>query len=172
VLCEKCQVREAEIAVKQVMGDEERHLMLCHECARKTAEKLAMSVMEMILDATLVHGGGREVARVGDAICPTCGLTRREFKKSTRLGCARCYEAFARDIEPIIKDSHRGEYHIGKAPASERLTQQLIRLEADLQVAIKEQRFEDAAEIRDRIRGLKDATPVSTAVKGDEEVAP
>ena len=168
VLCEKCRKNEAEVAVKQTVNQEERQLLLCHACARKTAEKLATSVMEMLLDATLDIGG--RLSAAPEASCPGCGLTRPEFRKRSRLGCERCYEAFARDIDPMVRDMHRGDRHIGKTPASERLARRLSELETDLRTAVKAQRFEDAAVLRDRIRELK-AGEAALAAKGGPRAA-
>ena len=44
----------------------------------------------------------------GDAACLYCGGTYRHFLATGRLGCARCYEAFAADLEPLV-ERYRGE---------------------------------------------------------------
>jgi protein arginine kinase activator len=168
VLCEMCQKNEAEVTVKQMVDQEERELLLCQDCAQKTAGKLATSLMEMILDATFEIGNRRFAA--AEATCPGCGLTRPEFRKRSRLGCERCYEAFGRDIEPMVRDMHRGDRHVGKTPVSERLAHRLSELETALRAAVKAQRFEEAAVLRDQIRELK-TTGDAPAAKGGARAA-
>jgi protein arginine kinase activator len=164
MLCELCQKNEAEVAVKQMVEQEERQLLLCHDCARKTAGKMATSLLEMILDATFEMGSRMSAAT--EATCPGCGLTRPEFRKRSRLGCERCYEAFARDIEPMVRDMHRGERHIGKTPVSERRARRMDELETALRAAVKEQHFEQAALLRDQIRELKAVETAPAATGG------
>jgi protein arginine kinase activator len=167
-----CQKNEAEVTVKQMVDQEERELLLCQDCAQKTAGKLATSLMEMILDATFEIGNRRFAA--AEATCPGCGLTRPEFRKRSRLGCERCYEAFGRDIEPMVRDMHRGDRHVGKTPASERLARRLSELDTALQAAVQAQRFEEAAVLRDQIRELKAGVavaPGTAAAKGADRVA-
>lgn len=165
MLCEMCQKIEAEVTVKQMVDQEERQLLLCHDCARKIAGKMATSLMEMILDATFEIGSRAPVAI--EATCPGCGLTRPEFRKRSRLGCERCYEAFARDIEPMVRDMHCGERHIGKTPVCERQACRLEELETNLRSAVKAQRFEEAAVLRDQILKLKATEPLPAAKGGD-----
>lgn len=49
-----------------------------------------------------------------EEFCPWCGLTRRELYASGRLGCARCYETFAREVEDALREIHGEDRHIGK----------------------------------------------------------
>ena len=90
--------------------------------------------------------------------CPACGFTQANFKKQGRLGCSVCYETFEPGLRPLLKAMHKGERHVGKTPrrvvvkgSPERIKQ----LEKELARAIKEERFEQAALLRDEIRSLE-----------------
>ena len=48
--------------------------------------------------------------------CPACGMRPDDYKRTGRLGCASCYEAFSRQLAPIIRDMHPGVSHAGKVP--------------------------------------------------------
>jgi len=52
-----------------------------------------------------------------EAACVGCGQTRRELYEHGKMGCARCYEAFAFEVQSALKEIH-GEYrHLGKNSA-------------------------------------------------------
>ncbi len=49
----------------------------------------------------------------GDAACPYCASTYRNFLATGRLGCAHCYDEFAADLEPLIE-----KYQAGRTPGA------------------------------------------------------
>ena len=163
--CELCKKHKAEVAVKQVVDGEERELFVCGSCAQRTAGTLVTSLVEMLLGAAI----DLQLPERDALVCPGCGLPRSEFRKRARVGCARCYETFARELAPMLRDMHSGDHHVGKVPARERLTRTRSELDVALQTAIREQRYEDAAMLRDRIRNLESAE--KTLPPGDSHAA-
>ncbi len=92
--------------------------------------------------------------------CPRCNLTVQDFKKEGHLGCMECYEVFHDFIKPILKDVQYGIKHVGKTPKQnpatpKKLQKRLKELEGSLLLAVKEERFEDAARFRDNIEEIK-----------------
>ena len=102
-------------------------------------------------------------------ICPFCGALKSDIVDNKKAGCAFCYEVFAEEIE-LVRRRKYGEFpYKGKVPG---LTQALVPVyktstitisslsikEAKkrlLDIAIKEERFEDAAVLRDEIKELE-----------------
>lgn len=148
--CELCQKLTAEVAIKQVVDGSDRELFVCQSCAQRAAGTLVSSLVELLLGATV----DLKLPERGGAACEGCGLGRAEFRKRGRVGCARCYETFENDLAPMLRDMHGGDRHVGKLPARERLGRKRTELEAALRQAVKSQRFEDAAMLRDRLRDL------------------
>ena len=72
--------------------------------------------------------------------CPVCGSTLADITKNGRLGCGECYTVFGG--MPLPKPKKHPEE---KADAHE--------LEAKLKEAIEAENFEEAARIRDILRG-------------------
>ena len=102
--------------------------------------------------------------------CPVCGFSQADFKKTGRLGCSACYDAFAEGLSGMLKNMHRGSIHTGKVPArlavARRRSQELSSLQAALEKAVKEEHFEEAASLRDKIRLIeleaeKESSPAS-----------
>jgi protein arginine kinase activator len=148
--CELCKQKEAAAAIKQVVEGEEHELFVCPDCAQRAAGPLVTSLVEMLLGAAI----DVQLPEFDTVICPGCGLPRSEFRKRGRAGCATCYETFARELAPMLRDMHSGDHHVGKVPAREQLKRTRDELEAALKKAIRGQRYEDAAVLRDRIRQL------------------
>ncbi|MFH1067792.1 MAG: UvrB/UvrC motif-containing protein [bacterium] len=82
--------------------------------------------------------------------CPVCGFTSEDVRKTGRLGCPECYEAFSAMLQEVLNDCQKGPRHSGKAPAKMQNVRK-DRLEKELRKAIAEERFEDAAKIRDQL---------------------
>jgi protein arginine kinase activator len=106
--------------------------------------------------------------------CPGCGYPFSLFQQTGRLGCPQCYASFAALLEPMIASVHGGGRHVEEAlpvpivpapttepPLSERKSTKKTGKESELRKLLKRavegERFEEAARLRDEIRGLKDA---------------
>jgi protein arginine kinase activator len=89
----------------------------------------------------------------GRECCPQCGFTGEDLRKVGRLGCPHCYEVFGDMLADVIKDCQKGGSHVGKVPKS-KLGLRRRRLEDALETAVREERFEEAAVLRDQIRSL------------------
>ena len=92
-------------------------------------------------------------------VCPHDNYTQREFERTGRLGCAKCYETFQKLIIPLLKRMHKDIKHVGKVPKSQRnevtLKNRLEHLKKELDSAIKSERYEDAATVRDKIEQVR-----------------
>ena len=154
--CEICKEREATVHLTQVVDGSIKKLHLCEECAAKTGIDVQgpISINDILLGLGVVSKEPAAAPGV-ERSCPRCHMRRTDFKKTGRFGCGVCYEAFAEELPPLLKAMHRSEQHVGKVPESERTrfraSQELTRLEEDLQRAVTQERFEDAAHLRDRI---------------------
>jgi protein arginine kinase activator len=158
MLCEHCQAKDATIHLTQVMDGEVRKLHLCEACAAAGGldPDGALSISDVLL------GLGADAAPSEDmptgGACPSCGLKRSAFRKSGRLGCPDCYEAFADELTPLIRSMHRDVRHRGKAPADER--EKILRrerraaLSERLADAVESECFEEAARLRDELAAL------------------
>jgi protein arginine kinase activator len=100
--------------------------------------------------------------------CPNCGLTFSDFTGTGRFGCGDCYKAFRSRLEGIMRKVHGASLHRGTIPGavdkpdSENLPMPIKeeeRLEAELKKAIESEEFERAAEIRDKLRLVKQEVP-------------
>jgi protein arginine kinase activator len=91
--------------------------------------------------------------------CPNCGLTYEEFRKTSNLGCSHCYRAFRRNLNFVIKNVQGSTAHKGKYPKiNGKLLfskKKILELKKLLAKSVEEEEYEQAARLRDEIRGLE-----------------
>jgi protein arginine kinase activator len=154
--CEVCKEREATVHLTQVVEGAIKKLHLCQACAEKKGIDLQGPVS--ITDFLLKMGVAAEPAAELDPekSCPKCHARRTDFKKSGRLGCDACYEAFSDEMPELLKSIHRSDRHTGKAPRLMRgriqAAEELAALQKAMEEAIGAEKFEEAARLRDRIQ--------------------
>lgn len=139
-----------------------KKLNLCQECA--LANGIDLNSPISITDVLLGLGAQQPAMPIGsefDLSCSRCQMTRAEFKKRARLGCPQCYNAFMGELSALTKAMHHSGQHVGKIPARQgneaRLTAQVAALQKDIEVAIAKEQYEVAANLRDKIKALKES---------------
>jgi protein arginine kinase activator len=155
--CSHCN-NPATVHLTQIVNNKIIKVDLCEACAQAqgVTDPAGFSLADMLSKSELSPAKGEP-----QVTCPSCGLTSVEFRRSGRLGCASCFEAFGALIRPALEDMHAGTVHKGKTPhiALSRQNRQaeLHGLENALQRAIAEEAYEDAAKYRDQIHALTQA---------------
>ena len=122
--------------------------------------------------------------KTGVLQCDNCGMTYNEFVDAGKLGCSECYDIFSNFLDPVLKSIHASDTHVGrrsrlsladKKKVAEDMKkikkmnsenaknakkeanskeEKIKKLNAELKTAIKEERYEDAAKIRDEIKKM------------------
>ena len=95
--------------------------------------------------------------------CNKCNMTYQEFLDSGKFGCEECYKTFENKIDILLKRIQGTDRYIGKkaehnesnSVQETKTDNKLEKLQQDLKKAIKEERYEDAAKIRDEIKKIK-----------------
>jgi protein arginine kinase activator len=82
--------------------------------------------------------------------CKVCGFGSEDVRRTGRLGCPECFETFFPMLRDVLNDCQKSLQHVGKVPEKMRELRK-ERLEEELQKAVQEERFEDAAVIRDQL---------------------
>ncbi|HBI56677.1 MAG: UvrB/UvrC motif-containing protein [Eubacteriales bacterium] len=156
MLCQNCGEREARISITQIVNNKKTEIHLCHQCAQQSGQADSVFALHKML-AGMVDWGSDSVDK--GKSCPGCGLTEVELRQNGRFGCGQCYQTWATLVNTIIGRVQGRTAHTGKIPRSAgeraRAQREMGELKEKLQVAIREERFEDAARLRDRIRGLQ-----------------
>ena len=170
--CDECGKNEATVHYTQVAKDHEvKEVHLCQECAERQSNKASVQVSLAELLSGLKDLETR--SQVGK-VCPQCGLSFSNFRKTGKLGCAACYDQFSAELEPIITRMHGSTSHSGKGTAafSERRNafERLARCKKELMDAIEREAYEEAARLRDAIRDLEVSVSVSNVESEKRDV--
>lgn len=158
MLCSRCQKNEATVFIKQLVNNKLTEAHVCLDCAQ--AGGLALGPASPVFDLLAALGGPAEAKpKRKERACSACGLKLAEFQKTGYLGCPDCYASFAPALGEVLQRIHGTDRHRGKAPPGareKRDREELAGLRKTLEAAIAAEKFEEAARLRDRIRGLED----------------
>lgn len=170
MICQDCKKRESQVSLTQIINNVKTSLSLCKECAaargfHSPLDNVPFPLAEILSGmSTSVHEAIVKSKNSG-VKCPDCGLSFEEFTQQGRFGCGRCYSTFRSDLEPIMRKIHGASLHRGNTPGgfkegSSDTTPLPIkeeeRLETGLTKAIEAEDFERAAEIRDKLKALRE----------------
>lgn len=152
MLCDECKQKPATIYYKEVLPEKTVELHLCETCAHKrgllTSQKMSpIEILQKLLK--------QRTAKDAKVICSFCYLSLAEFKRLGRFGCSRCIETFRPHIQNLIKQIHQSAKHVGRSPTSgEKRGFEVFKLREQLKRALEKEAYEEAAEIRDRLRSF------------------
>ena len=181
MLCQKCNKKEANVKYTEIVNGEKREMMLCEECSHKLG--LDNIDFKMPIDFSSFFGGLLEdeeynspefmplFQTVKELKCDNCNLTYDEFVNQGKFGCPECYNVFSNKIDSLLKRIHGINEYRGRRALNSAVEDfdnfeqenkkevkeetKLEKLQKDLKKAIADERYEDAAKIRDEIKELE-----------------
>lgn len=170
----KCDVCESEATVflTQIINGQMTTVNLCDACskAKGVTDEAGFGLAEAFLSS---NGPTTPSAEV---ICGACGFTASQLKKIGRMGCPECYNTFREGLDNLLRAMHKGTRHAGKVPgkvadapevvapapkprASKKSapTPTVAQLREQLEAAVRDERYEDAATLKKEIERLSNA---------------
>lgn len=146
----------------------EQHL--CEVCAQTLDLPHAPALQKAQLDIwKLLQITAKQTRRKGGLTCTGCGLQLEEFRRKGRLGCPQCYDAFAAHLGEVFERVHGARQHVGRLPGTDAAVpaapvdalalqreQHLVDLRQKLEIAIREEAYENAARLRDELKQLEE----------------
>ena len=171
MICQNCQKNVATVHVTEIVEPDadaevapatgqvlEQHL--CEICAQTMDLPHMPAVKKTMADIwKLLQLSAQQTRKKGGLACPDCGMTLDEFRKKGRLGCAKDYEVFKGHILELLERVHGSRTHVGRLPGTtdaeiERQKRMSV-LRHELETAIRDEAYENAARLRDEIKGLE-----------------
>ncbi len=149
MLCSKCGKKQATVHYKKIVNGKLTELYLCPDCAG--------DIQGFGLNDFLPNIFGHVITPKSETVCKNCGMSLSRLSKGGKLGCSRCYSEFEEYLTPTFKKIHGNVMHTGKSPKNAVIDKSdgLDELKAKLSEAIKSERYEEAAELRDKIKELQ-----------------
>ncbi len=162
IMCKICGKRPAKIHYTEIVDHNVETMDLCLECADEKGidvthagsyglGDLVAGVFDSAVDT--------QSEKIGTVRCPSCGFDYLDFKKIGRFGCSECYRAFEAHLLVVLRQIHGSTRHKGKTPKQlgpkAIIRRELMELRERLSQAIEKEDYEQAADIRDRIKELE-----------------
>lgn len=182
MLCENCKQREANVKYKQIINGVKKEMNLCDKCSKE----LGISGMDFNMPINFSSFFGEFLNEYNNGFmplveeykplqCEKCKMTYDEFVNTSKFGCDNCYEVFSENIDPILKRLHGNNQYMGrkishrpeekgkekpilveKVKKIDNKNEEITKLKAEIKKMIKEEKYEEAAKIRDKIKKLEE----------------
>lgn len=127
MICQRCHEREARVHVKCVVDGKRDDIYLCDYCAAQrnidfTSSQMSGShsmwndLLDTMLPGSTLFGlpfkDEDHAPRLHGMVCPSCGETETELRKTGLLGCRHCYDTFAQLLKPVFQKAHGHTCHV------------------------------------------------------------
>lgn len=175
MICENCTKREATIHFTEIIKNVRSEYHLCEICAKDIRLNLKLQNCSNSMQEILSFLDNENINKTNDINCMNCGLTLTELKNEKKLGCPICYNYFHSSLESVISYYHKETRHKGKIPNNYvnikrnieenelailkdnqiELDNNIENLKEKLESAVIEERYEDAAILRDLVKELE-----------------
>lgn len=182
MLCQECKKNNAVYFYSENVNGKTYSVALCEECKKRLANKGSGYPSESeynVFDSflfpspfgfSLLNGNVSHTKR-----CSECNSSFDELVRGKRGFCPKCYEIFHSELSSLLTNIHGSDRHTGKRPVKSNDTEEFYikkeekpekeaeaapdtvsSLKEDLKRAIAEEKYEDAAKIRDEIKRLEE----------------
>ncbi|RLS55152.1 MAG: DNA helicase UvrBC [Planctomycetota bacterium] len=172
--CMRCP-KPATLHITEIHDAKAQVVHLCETCAQKYLSTVEVGGLlsdpddedetadELTAESEALQAEEEEMAV--SPVCPSCGISFKQFRSVGRLGCPQCYTAFHDDLIPLLESIHQEVQHVGKCPpeTSDSVLRhhEMVRLRNELKAAVEQERYEEAARLRDEIQSIE-ATAAAT----------
>ncbi len=154
--CDVCS-KPATVFLTQIINGQMTTVNLCEACSKEkgVTDSMGFGLAEAFLTP-------QQLQAQTELTCPACGFTQSQLKKIGRMGCPECYTTFRDGLENLLSAMHKGTRHIGKVPKGKAVMnvetqREASKLREQLQQAVAEERYEDAARLKAEIAAMQKA---------------
>lgn len=162
MLCQNCNINPATIHYTTIINGKKTETRLCQVCANSNSDFAydhSITINDLLSNFFNIPLNHPVQDKNDSEKCSNCGLSFEEFTNTGRFGCPKCYEAFKDKLGPILKRLHGSVMHSGKIPgatgSSIKTKTEIDELKDKLKVAVKNEQYELAAKLRDKIKELE-----------------
>ena len=167
--CDGCQKREAALVLHMITNGQVATRSLCLDCAKKAHQEMAQafSTMGMSMSGMDEMRGAaaepkRENLRLPKMICASCRTAYEDINDETVFGCPKCYQAFHTQVIDYLSSIRGPEKQaINLEPQEKDFSFVMQGTETELKErlneALRAENYEQAANLRDRLKELIDS---------------
>lgn len=175
--CDNCGKDNANVRYLRNINGVKEEMNLCEECSKKLG--ITDIGFDMPMDFSSFLGGFFDDFTNSDLLpligsneesrCKGCNSTFEDILNSGKFGCPECYETFETEIDSLMNKLHGANRHVGRLGKAEKIkientnkkdnqkndNNKLDELKSKLKELIKEEKYEEAAKVRDEIKELE-----------------
>lgn len=171
--CQNCGENDANFKFTEIINGDKIELLLCENCYKKLGFdsikiNLPINLSNFFADFFESYESIQHMPFLinsNDLKCEICNTTYDEFIKTGKLGCGNCYNAFSEKLDSILKRIQNNNQHIGKKAENTKETiveekqenEEILKLKIELKKLIKQEKYEEAAQIRDKIKKIEES---------------
>lgn len=174
MICSVCNKNPATIHIQEIVNGVKKAIHLCQDCAAAKGLNIpGLEGMKLADFLKNMSSGSNSlkplqnpmipdsaIKTVNIFVCPKCGWDSEKMKKTGKLGCPECYYSFKDNLMYSLSVMHRGSIHCGKIPSAVEngrnvIMANLLKLQKELENHIKNEEYEEAAKVRDKLKDLK-----------------
>ncbi len=161
MLCSNCSSKEAAFHYKYIKNGSKNEIHLCTDCAKKLGY---INDGELSFNPANIFGELFSLPqfirhRAPETSCPNCNTDYNTISRTGFVGCDKCYDFFAKQIDAILSKIQPSTVHKGKLGGTEgkkiERDNTIKGLKENLQKAILNENYEEAAVLRDKIKALE-----------------
>lgn len=157
--CQSCGKKQATVKYYEDINGNKQEYHFCNDCANKYGIGISdfsnFSNFSDIFSSVFLNIPEFEKK---DYICENCGYTLEKYSKTGLLGCPNCYDTFKNSLDDVLLKMHGKNRHIKLKTRNTKKDDKLEKLETlknKIQECIKEEKYEEAAKIRDEIKKIE-----------------
>ncbi|MDO4743341.1 MAG: UvrB/UvrC motif-containing protein [bacterium] len=159
MLCDQCKMNIATTHIRSSVNGVVVEKNLCSSCAAQSGYSQFSQNGLVNMLAGLFGDSYSIDSSKPNMRCQCCKAAFSDIAQTGKMGCSNCYTIFSEQLFPSLQRLHGKTKHIGKIPANApseiRIKSKLEQLKSDLKRAVSEEKFEQAAKLRDEIKQLE-----------------
>lgn len=160
-LCQICSQREAALIITRTQNGQKSKISVCRRCASESGI-VKIDLNNLLAGLAAMNFSEDQEKIAAPKVCGKCGMTLAVFNQTGRMGCSNCYIEFQEPMEQLFGRIHGHVRHTGKRPSQLTSGNSIVPeadeaevLKSELSSAIRDEAYERAAELRDRIRKIE-----------------
>ncbi len=160
--CQSCGKKEAVVRYSENINGKKQELHFCMDCAKKLGFVNFSNIFSPLFSD--VPEFLDEFSNEDKLVCKKCGYSLEKYMSTGLFGCPECYDTFSDRLDNILikiqgKNRHINEGNINKKGYNktnkDNKVNELDELKIKLKQLVEEEKYEEAAVIRDKIRDIE-----------------
>ncbi len=160
--CKLCFKEEPIHLFRCIIGSSSTDMFLCTECMQKVvgnSEPLALIGEELISEDEALSLSEQDIHGIMEMQCSNCGTSLEDIESTGKFGCEVCYDLYSDLISTadmkIDEKEKRLKQKVGSNFDKNVGHSKIDIMKRQMEQAIKMEKYEDAAKIRDEIQKME-----------------